>query len=435
MGINVNGVLKKKKLMKKIYLILFMSFMMMNIGPASSLMSSENVISLNVNNATLPAVLDLFEQSTDYTISRPRSITGTSVTAKITDLSPLQALDEILKWQSYNYIQDKKNLIIYHKNDSKIRPFTFTIQHLRVQDISPLVTTLLRESETLAISEALNTLSVNARPETIKNIQKLLKQVDVSPKQVLVRAKIIEIKKGLGDKDNKNVMGVDWLIKYQGNPQKSIVINNNQLGDSVAPMGIFAQVIGRDIEAFFTAIEQSSDVELLASPWVTALNHHPSELLIGNKFGYKTSVTTQTGTQENIEFLEVGIKLRFTPHISEDGYIRMSLSPSISEGQIINNLPQEDTTETNSDVVVKDGQTIVIGGLTKSSDAEIKKGIPILSQLPMIGFFFSRVESVSEKRDIIIVITPTIITPQFLESIKKNATSLEEKVRLPLKIN
>ncbi|MEK9657361.1 MAG: secretin N-terminal domain-containing protein [bacterium] len=420
--------------MKKIYWILFISIIMISTVPARSLTPSENVISLKVHNATLPAVLTLFEKSTDYTITRPHSITGTSVTAKIKDLPPLQALDEILKSQNYNYIQDKKHLIIYHKKDAQTQPFTFTIQHLRVQDISPLVTTLLRETETLAISEALNTLAVNARPETIKNIQKLIKQVDISPKQVLVRAKIIEIKEGLGDKDNKNVMGVDWLIKHHSNPQDRIVINTNQLRDAVAPIGIFAQVIGRDIETFFTAIEQRSGVELLASPWVTALNHHPSELLIGNKFGYKTSVTTQTGTQENIEFLEVGIKLRFTPHISEDGDIRMSLSPSISEGQIINNLPQEDTTETNSEVVVKDGQTIVIGGLTKSSDTEIKKGIPVLSQLPMIGSLFSRVEMVSEKRDIIIVITPTIITPQFLDSIKKDATLLEAKVNLSAKI-
>ena len=427
MGISTR---KERTMNHSLRILLLILALTASIGYARDLVPSGNQLSLTVNGATLPAVLNLFEQSTDYTVSHPRSIQDTSISAKIINLPPLDALDQLLKDQAYDYIQNGTHIMVYHKSDQQVRPFTFSIQHLRVNDVSPLVKTLLRDSETLATSDALNAMSVNARPETIRNIQKLLKQVDAPPKQVLVRAKIIEIKQGFGDKDNKNTIGVDWLIKNNGNAQESIRLNNGNLSAAAAPIGMFAQVIGQDIEAFFTAIEQTTGVELLASPWVTALNHHPSELLIGNKFGYKTSVTTQTGTQENIQFLEVGIKLKFVPHVSDDGYIRMSLSPSISEGQIFNNLPQEDTTETNSEVIVKDGQTIVIGGLTKSSDTKIQKGVPILSRIPLLGLLFRRTEVVNEKRDIMIVITPTVITPEFLESIQHDADTLEKQLSI-----
>jgi type II secretory pathway component GspD/PulD (secretin) len=167
--------------------------------------------------------------------------------------------------------------------------------------------------------------------------------------------------------------------------------------------------------------------DLIASPWITALNHQEASILIGSKYGYKSTITTTTGTLEKVEFLEVGTKLRFTPHINQDGYIRMDIYPSISEGSVINSLPQESTTETKNTVLVKDGQTIVIGGLTKNYTNQIEVGTPILSNIPFLGMLFRRTELVQEKRDIMVLITPYILTPEFLEKMNAEKKIMEEK--------
>jgi type II secretory pathway component GspD/PulD (secretin) len=130
---------------------------------------------------------------------------------------------------------------------------------------------------------------------------------------------------------------------------------------------------------------------------------------------------------QNVDFLEVGTKLKFTPHINEDGYIVMDVAPSVSEGQVKNDLPQKDTTETTNKVLVKDGQSILIGGLTKKYERETEIGIPILSSLPFIGNLFRRTELQSEKRELMVIITPHIVTPAFLDAMQKRAMELDAR--------
>ena len=192
-------------------------------------------------------------------------------------------------------------------------------------------------------------------------------------------------------------------------------------------MGLYSQIFSGDIEGYLSAIDRQIGYDLLASPRVTAINHHQAELLIGSKLGYRSTLTTETGTQELVEFLEVGVKLKFTPHISKNGYIRMSIAPSISEGSIIDGLPQENTTETINEILVKDGQTIVIGGLIKNTNEKIVTGIPILSWLPIIGFLFRKTELLTEKREIMVLVTPTIVTPEDLEEMASEADKLEKR--------
>jgi type II secretory pathway component GspD/PulD (secretin) len=191
--------------------------------------------------------------------------------------------------------------------------------------------------------------------------------------------------------------------------------------------GLFAQVMSGNVQAYLSALEKTIGYDLVASPWITALNHEEAEILIGSKYGYKTTLTTTTGTMQNIEFLEVGTKLKFTPHINEEGYVIMEVYPSISEGQITNELPQENTTETKNKVLVKDGQTIVIGGLIKNYDAQTEFGVPILSSLPLLGNLFRRTQLINEKREIMVLITPHIVTPEFLAEMAERAKDLDER--------
>jgi type II secretory pathway component GspD/PulD (secretin) len=158
---------------------------------------------------------------------------------------------------------------------------------------------------------------------------------------------------------------------------------------------------------------------------LTALNHEEASILIGSKYGYRTTFTSTTGTMQNINFLEVGTKLRFIPHITEDGYIVMEIYPSVSDGSVKNDIPQEDTTETRNKVLVKDGQSILIGGLTKNYTSQVDIGVPILSSIPFIGSLFRRTEILSQKMELMVIITPHIVTPQFIEAMAQRAKDMD----------
>ena len=384
-------------------------------------------LSLNFNDAYLISTLRVFDKSSDYTLVYPERVYG-KVTAKIDDMPSLDALDRLLRGQGYDYLQDGKELMIYKKNDTAMYQYSFKLQYIQVKDVIDIIRNTIGSDGTVSFSHSLNTIAVKGLINNIKQAKSILEKMDSPPKQVLMKAKILEIKKSEGDADQQTTFGVD--ISYDTStgdtPGNAVETLSNTLTLAKPTTGLYAQVFKDDVSAYITAIERTTDFELLASPWITAVNHHPSELLIGSKIGYKTTLISSTGTQENIEFLEVGIKLSFTPHISDDGYIRMSLSPSISEGKIIDGLPQENTTETTSEVLVQDGETVVIGGLTKTYESEIQTGVPFLSRLPILGALFGKTELIKEKRDLMILITPTIMTDESMKAITEKSKAMEE---------
>ena len=305
---------------------------------------------------------------------------------------------------------------------------SYRLKFANAKELGATLKGLLAKGEGLAVNEKLNTLVVRASEKTIKRLTKLIGFVDTPPLQVQVEAKIIELKSGDGDTTNPSSLGTSWKAESATSSDDYIQFNSTDVATAAAgSLGLYAQLLTGDINLYLSALQKTTGYDLVAAPWITALNHEEAEILIGSKYGYKTTLTTTTGTMQNIEFLEVGTKLKFTPHINEQGYIIMDIYPSISEGQIVNELPRENTTETKNKVLVKDGQSIVVGGLTKNYTNEIEIGVPLLASIPLIGNLFRRKEITSEKREIMVVITPHIVTPEFLATMAERAKELDER--------
>jgi type II secretory pathway component GspD/PulD (secretin) len=110
-----------------------------------------------------------------------------------------------------------------------------------------------------------------------------------------------------------------------------------------------------------------------------------------------------------MNFLSTGITLQITPHISETGEILMDLNPSISEGQVNNNKPISSRTSTKTQVIIKDGETIVIGGLIQKKKTKVKSKIPFFSNIPIVNLFLSQEEVAEKKTELSVLITPHII--------------------------
>ncbi|OGC05230.1 hypothetical protein A2276_04755 [candidate division WOR-1 bacterium RIFOXYA12_FULL_43_27] len=304
----------------------------------------------------------------------------------------------------------------------------FSLKYANAKDARDMLTNLLADGEGVSVNEKLNMLVLRASAKTIANVASLVKQLDVPPLQVHVEAKIIMLKNGNGDANNPTTMGPSWKFLNKGNVNDYVQLLTTQtLTMAASSLGLYAQVLSGNYNAYLDAIEKKIGYDLIASPWVTALNNEEAQILIGSKYGYRTLTVTQTSTTQNVEFLEVGTKLKFTPRINDDGYIVMDILPSVSEGSVTNDLPSEDTTETRNKVLVKDGQSIVIGGLTKRYDTVTDIGVPILQHIPFIGMLFRRTQILSEKRDLMVIVTPHIVTPEFLSAMAEKAEKMEKE--------
>ncbi|MDI6731754.1 MAG: secretin N-terminal domain-containing protein [Candidatus Margulisbacteria bacterium] len=303
---------------------------------------------------------------------------------------------------------------------------SFRLKYVNAKAVSETFSGVFGEGEGVSVNEKLNTIVARASAKNLDRLGKLLAKMDVPPLQVQVEAKIIELKTGSGDTSNASILGASW--KYSKNTNDYVqFLSDVSSTAATSILGLYAQLMTGNVDAYLTALEKTIGYDLVASPMVTALNHEEANILIGSKYGYLTTFATPTGVMQNVNFLEVGTSLKFTPHINEDGFIIMEVAPSVSEGQISNGLPQENTTETKNKVLVKDGQSIVIGGLTKNYNSEVEIGIPILSAIPFIGSIFRRTQLVSEKRDIMVIITPHIVTPEFLTEMAEKTQTLDAR--------
>lgn len=244
-------------------------------------------------------------------------------------------------------------------------------------------------------------------PAFIHRIEQYVAQVDVSPRQVLIQVHVLQIDL---DHSERHGINLENLIRLGGG---NIRINTVGLANAVAGQAIFAEINGTDVDALLEALETHTDSETLASPRLVALNGQESRLQVGERLGYRTSTTTETSTQETISFLDVGVVLNVTPRITRDDNVLMYIRPEVSSGQVSEStgLPSESTSEVETNLILRSGQGIVIGGLIQERDTFEETQAPILGNIKGLGHLFKRRSNLRERSEIVFVLVPHILPP------------------------
>jgi len=286
--------------------------------------------------------------------------------------------------------------------------------------------------DTMALND---TIVIKDYPENIVEAEKLLKVLDVRPKQVLVEATILSatLTEGMelgvdlnflagvsldGTSSTAQVGETQSLLTTTTTPISQIA-GGAYAGTPIETFGFAANVgsglrVGittGNVAAFITALESATDTTILANPKILAVNKQLGQVYIGTKIGYMSQTTqTQTSTTQQVKFLDTGTKLSFRPYIGDDGYIRMDIQPKDSSGTLkANNIPDEFSTELATNIMVKDGQTIVIGGLFRDVVVTSRSQIPLLGDLPLIGGLFRGTNDSTTRQEVIVLLTPHII--------------------------
>ena len=242
----------------------------------------------------------------------------------------------------------------------------------------------------------------------LDRVESVLKKVDVPPRQVLIEAKILEVQ--LTD---DMALGVDWNLAFDHfSTSGNLLSQGFALRKASGAQGLFFESSSDHFSAFLDALETNSRVNTLSTPKLVALNGKQAEIIVGGKLGYYVTTTTNTATLQSVEFLETGTLLVLTPHIMDDGNIIMEIHPEVSDGSVTAGLPAESTTELTTTLIAEDGGTIFLGGLIRDRKEDLRDQVPGLGCLPLFGALFGRSYNSTQKTEIIVLITPHIVTPK-----------------------
>jgi type II secretory pathway component GspD/PulD (secretin) len=300
--------------------------------------------------------------------------------------------------------------------------------------------------DTLAMHD---TIVVYDYPENIEDIEGLLKTLDIRPKQVLVEATILSALLTEGME-----LGVDWNLMagvgLDGTAatgdvaaaggatdrgaeaitpieQISTIVNGTPWetsGFANGGPGLRIGVSTGEVRVLITALESITDTTVLANPKIMTVNKQEGSVLIGAELGYRSSTSISTGgvaTEGTVEFLETGTTLKFRPYIGNDGYVRMDIYPEDSSGVLnIDGVPTKSTTQLQTNIIVKDGETIVIGGLFRDVVTTTRNQVPLLGDIPLIGALFRGTSDTMQREEVIVLLTTHIIDhPSEVEGVER----------------
>jgi len=311
------------------------------------------------------------------------------------------------------------------------------------------------------------TLVIFDYPENIDAIAALIAELDTRPAQVLVEATILQaqlneanafgidfsIIADLNFGDFLNVGGplnpVDGLVGGRGQrldalgEQQDVGIGRGTAGQSNianidGPSTLKMGVVTNNVSVFVRMLDEVTDTTILSKPKILSLNRQPARVLVGRRVGYLSTTATDTSTTQTVEFLDTGTQLFFRPFITNEGLIRMELKPQVSEAIIRSvtdsggaavTIPDEITNELTANVMVRDGNTIVLGGLFRESIQATRRQVPILGDIPIIGAAFRGHSDETNRSEIIFMITPTIVSDNFLAQAGREAMEYVDHVR------
>lgn len=422
--------MKKYKITQSLLIALAMTVLFSTCFAAGTFEASP--ITLNLKNAPIESVLQALGTEAGLNIISGSDVRG-KITISLNNVSPLAALSAIAKTAGLTYsinnnIVKVESLISKELKDNisvenGLVTKTFSLNFILPDDIKDTISKLELKDTKFLPTKGSRTILVEGPAKSLQKIAKIIKLLDALPKEVLVESRIMEISHG--NSATPSTFGVK--AKYTGN---TFVSQTEGLANpaSSGAAGFYTHVLKGNIDAYLQALEHKEKFNLLANPKIIAVTGKTANIISGSKLGYKTTLTTTTGTVQNIDFLEVGTKLSFTPTISDDGTIQMDIHPEVSEGTItVDGLPQKQTTEATTTVLVRDGETIIIGGLIKNKSTEVTNGIPIIMNIPVLGNFFKRKEILWEKTEIIAALTPHLITPATSKQMAEEISRAEKE--------
>ncbi len=416
-------------------------------------------ISLNFQNINIRAVLQLLADFTGINMVVSEKVVG-DITLRLNDLPWDQALDIILTTQGLDkrrtgnvmLIDTKEHFDKMEENQLKseqvirklepIRSDLLQINYAKATDVALLIkdkeNSLLSDRGKISVDVRTNTLWVQDTGAKIEEVRELIKQLDIPVKQVQIEARIVQV-----NKDFNQDLGIRWGVSKpthlsgtlnganqlaQGTPPANVItptqpfqpyasrLNLDMVaapasGALPASLGIALARLGNGVllDLELSALESEGRAELISSPRLITTNQQAAVIESGQEIPYQEA--TSSGATA-IAFKKAVLSLKVTPQITPDNRILMDLqiNQDTPSAERFNGVPAILTKEIQTNVLVNNGQTIVLGGIYKQDKNKAIRRIPFFGELPVVGGLFRNKQIVLKNEELLIFITPKIIT-------------------------
>src|SRR6266581_3662474 len=269
----------------------------------------------------------------------------------------------------------------------------------------------LSGSVTIVPDELTNSLLVRASQRDYDVIKEAVDQLDIRPLQVLIEVLIVEARQ-----DRSFSFGADLFVPPQSVDKGDGTAGGETVGGGLGDLVIRLMHLGRaNIDATLRAAASRGDVEIVSRPVLLASNNQEARFLVGSQRPFvqvSRSLPTETPTRDQvIQYRDVGTKLTVRPTINQDGYVSLLIQQEINQAtsEVQFDAPVISTREAVTQVLVKNGQTIVIGGLRDQQKDATQGGVPILSGIPLIGGLFGRADRKTNRTELYLFLTPRIL--------------------------
>lgn len=394
-------------------------------------------LTITVQNADVRKVLEMLSSEAGLNILASKNVSG-SISASLVNVDVHTALEALLK--STGFIARREGNFIFvgtpqdleemDRTQDVITTRVYRPNYVRAMELQQLITPLLSPNVgKVSVSSASeidipadtvktggnsfagsDVLIVRDYEMILRQVDQMVAEIDVQPKQVAIEAMILSVKL-----DDDYEFGVDFqLLRDQNNVRLVSGSPLAQLGDfELDGDGLRFGFLDASTAVFINALETIGETNVVAAPRVLCLNKQRAEILIGSQLGYVSTTVTENASTQSIEFLEVGTQLRIRPYIFSDGTMRLEVHPELSTGNVRVEsgftLPDKEVTQVTTNVMCRDGSTVIIGGLIREDLTNATSQIPLLGNIPYIGAAFrDKVEGVS-RHEIIVLITPRIV--------------------------
>lgn len=437
--------------------------------------SDQSTIDLAVRDEDIRAVLELLAVQTKRNIIASRGVSG-KVSADLFGVTFSEALDALLQVNGFAWRQQGNFIFVYTKEElDKIKQGenprvakVIRLTYLNAPDAADLVKPMLSQGGEIKTSKAAETYAVPDSAPTgkddfasgatlvvidfapnIEAIEKLLAELDTKPTSVLVEATVMRT-----ILNESNAFGIDFSIigdvKFTdfatvGGPlgaagaiargtgtgtsagfspadNKGFGVGTG-LGALNGPATMRVGVVSNNLAIVAKLLDSVSDTAVLANPKLMVLNRQPSKVQVLQRLPYLSSTIAEGGSRtETVQFLDIGVNLFFRPFVLTSGEIRMELKPQISDGTLGSirgtggevTAPFESRQEVTTNVIVKDGNTIVLGGLFRETITANRSQVPVLGSLPIVGTPFRGHDDTTTREEIVFLVTPSIFADKQL---------------------
>ncbi|MDX2177855.1 MAG: secretin and TonB N-terminal domain-containing protein [Candidatus Sumerlaeia bacterium] len=417
----------------------------------------EVIRNLDVKDAELLFVLRGFARQTQMNIIANPSVVGGRVSVSLQNVTVGDAFDALLKANDLAFKVERGGIIrIVRRDEVRTTEKETVTQAVPINWISAdevakaLKPFMTEEAGGISVAQIANTVIIREVPENMTRLQELIRRIDAPEKQVKMELRLVDLtesaSRNLGFRtDFVSSEGQDLIPLGSGGSSPTedpdvFFFPRSTGGAGGVPVDSSLDLTGRSqwdilgnnyqFEWNLRAEEQRGEATVLAHPVVVSLNNVEASIEIIRKEPYESATTTDAGVVVTIEEKDTGIRVRVLPRITNNGYVQMNIAPE----QLIfrelrptrlGNYPLIDERRVNTSVIVKDEETVALGGLRQLEFRSSERGAPWLMRLPVFGWLFKNTTDEMDKTELVLFATPRIIKKTALDAYE---TSLYDKI-------